>query len=283
MEECKSVSTPMNQKEKLSKEDGADKIDEGYYRSLIGCLMYLDATRPDILFAVSLLTRFMHCASEIHVRAVKRILRILFQPRLWSFLLVQEILAQSTVEAEFIVAIHLLRSLYYKPNGPNSGQMQGCIIWEAPSGIREHEHPYHSGKARPYKMNICGTTLRTAKPFSNKNAPQTAGSDINRYTLLVFSAQRGLLLRHSAGKRSKEFNYHHLKYHSGENYQQKYPASKHASEYTLPVKIENRENNQLIYALTDDIPPHRFGDKVCSPCNWGSFQKSIVRRFGSQG
>ena len=41
MEECKSVSTPMNQKEKFSKEDGADKIDEGYSRSLIGCLMYL--------------------------------------------------------------------------------------------------------------------------------------------------------------------------------------------------------------------------------------------------
>jgi len=50
VEECKVVSTPMNQKEKLSKEDGANKIDEGYYRSLIGCLMYLTATRPNILF-----------------------------------------------------------------------------------------------------------------------------------------------------------------------------------------------------------------------------------------
>ena len=35
MEECKSVSTPMNQKVKFNKEDGADKIDKGYYRSLI--------------------------------------------------------------------------------------------------------------------------------------------------------------------------------------------------------------------------------------------------------
>ena len=75
MEECKSVSTPMNQKEKFSKEDGADKIDEGYYRSLIQCLMYLTTTRPDILFAVSLLSRFMHCASEMHLKAAKRILR----------------------------------------------------------------------------------------------------------------------------------------------------------------------------------------------------------------
>jgi len=75
MEECKVVSTPMNQKQKLSKEDGADKIDEGYYRSLIGCLMYLTTTRPDILFVVSLLSRFMHCASEMHLIATKRILR----------------------------------------------------------------------------------------------------------------------------------------------------------------------------------------------------------------
>ena len=65
----------MNQKVKLSKEDDADKVDEGYYRSLIECLMYLTVTRPDILFAVSLLSRFMHCASEIHLRAAKRILR----------------------------------------------------------------------------------------------------------------------------------------------------------------------------------------------------------------
>jgi len=75
MEEYKAVSTPMNQKEKLSKEDGADKVDEGYYRSMIGCLMYLTATRPDILFVVSLLSRFMHCASEMHLVAARRILR----------------------------------------------------------------------------------------------------------------------------------------------------------------------------------------------------------------
>jgi len=37
--------------------------------------MYLTATRPTILFVVSLLSRFMHCASEIHLKAAKRILR----------------------------------------------------------------------------------------------------------------------------------------------------------------------------------------------------------------
>lgn len=64
MEECKPAATPMNQKEKFCKEDGAEKVDERLYRSLIGCLMYLTATRPDIIHAVSLLSRYMHCAGD---------------------------------------------------------------------------------------------------------------------------------------------------------------------------------------------------------------------------
>ncbi|KAH9793969.1 Integrase catalytic domain-containing protein [Citrus sinensis] len=75
LEECKEMSTPMNSKEKLCKEDGTEKVDQAYFRSLIGCLMYLTATRPDILNAVSILSRFMHCASEWHLKAAKRVLR----------------------------------------------------------------------------------------------------------------------------------------------------------------------------------------------------------------
>ncbi|KAL0534517.1 hypothetical protein IC582_028808 [Cucumis melo] len=37
--------------------------------------MYLTATRPDILNAVSILSRFMHCASELHLKATKRVIR----------------------------------------------------------------------------------------------------------------------------------------------------------------------------------------------------------------
>jgi len=75
MEECRSTTTPMNQKEKFCKEDGAAKIDETLYRTLIGCLMYLTTTRPDILNATSILSRYMHYASEIHFQAAKRIVR----------------------------------------------------------------------------------------------------------------------------------------------------------------------------------------------------------------
>ncbi|CAL5436624.1 unnamed protein product [Camellia sinensis] len=61
--------------QKFCKEDGAEKVDERLYRSLIGCLMYLTTTRPDIMHAMSLLSRYMHRASEIHFQARKRILR----------------------------------------------------------------------------------------------------------------------------------------------------------------------------------------------------------------
>lgn len=75
IENCKSTSTLMNLKEKFNKNDGINKVNEGQYRSLIGCLMYLTSTRPDFAFAVSLLSRFMHCASELHFQGAKKIMR----------------------------------------------------------------------------------------------------------------------------------------------------------------------------------------------------------------
>jgi len=64
----------MNQKEKLSKDDGADAVNETHYISLIGCLMYL-TTRPDILYVVSVLSRFIHCPSEEHMKEAKRVVK----------------------------------------------------------------------------------------------------------------------------------------------------------------------------------------------------------------
>ena len=75
MQDCKPMSTPMTTSEKLSKDDDFEKIDEGLYRSLIGSLLYLTASRPDILFVVSVLSRFMHSPSEKHFLAGKRVLR----------------------------------------------------------------------------------------------------------------------------------------------------------------------------------------------------------------
>ncbi|XP_042974667.1 uncharacterized mitochondrial protein AtMg00810-like [Carya illinoinensis] len=75
MAECKSVATPLIVNEKLKKEDGAKEADVVAYRSLIGSLLYLVTTRPNIMYATSLLSRFMQCPSQIHFGAAKRVLR----------------------------------------------------------------------------------------------------------------------------------------------------------------------------------------------------------------
>ncbi|KAL0379752.1 UNVERIFIED_CONTAM: Retrovirus-related Pol polyprotein from transposon RE2 [Sesamum angustifolium] len=77
MESCKTVTTPLVTGEKYQKEDGSQKVDGSMYRSLIGSLLYLTTTRPDIMFATSLLSRFMQSPSQVHYAAAKRILRYL--------------------------------------------------------------------------------------------------------------------------------------------------------------------------------------------------------------
>ena len=75
MEECKPTTTPMNKKENFCKEYGAERVDEELYRSMIGCLMYLTTTRLDIVHVVSLLSRYMRYASEIHLQATKHVVK----------------------------------------------------------------------------------------------------------------------------------------------------------------------------------------------------------------
>lgn len=50
-------------------------VDKAYYRNLISFLIYMTATRPDILYALSFLSRFMHCVSDLHLKSAKRIAR----------------------------------------------------------------------------------------------------------------------------------------------------------------------------------------------------------------
>ncbi|XP_052483719.1 uncharacterized mitochondrial protein AtMg00810-like [Gossypium raimondii] len=75
MSNCKPASTPMALGEKLTSLGVEDRVDEKNYKSLVGCLLYLTATRPDIMHAIGLLSRFMHCCIVAHFKAAKRVLR----------------------------------------------------------------------------------------------------------------------------------------------------------------------------------------------------------------
>ncbi|XP_052489879.1 uncharacterized mitochondrial protein AtMg00810-like [Gossypium raimondii] len=75
IQNCKATSTLIAIGEKLTSQGDFEKVNESTYRSLVGCLLYLTATRPDIMFVVSLLSRFMHCCNVNHFQAAKRVLR----------------------------------------------------------------------------------------------------------------------------------------------------------------------------------------------------------------
>lgn len=75
MESCKAVTTPLVSNEKLTKEDGSGEADEKLYRSLIGNLLYLIATRPDIMFATSLFLRSIQKPSQVHFTTAQKVLK----------------------------------------------------------------------------------------------------------------------------------------------------------------------------------------------------------------
>ena len=77
MKNCKCVDTPLAASVKLIKEDNAEKINATIYRILVGCLLHLTTTRPDIQFATSVLSRFMHSLSVLYINFAKRVLRYL--------------------------------------------------------------------------------------------------------------------------------------------------------------------------------------------------------------
>eukprot|EP01018_Ginkgo_biloba_P013677 Gb_30759 [translate_table: standard] len=75
MQNNKATITPIAMGVKLSKEDERKKVDSTLYKSLVGSLKYLTAKRLDIMYAISLISRFMEDLHDTHLQAGKRILR----------------------------------------------------------------------------------------------------------------------------------------------------------------------------------------------------------------
>ncbi|GJW43461.1 putative ribonuclease H-like domain-containing protein [Tanacetum coccineum] len=89
----KTASIPIKTQKPLVKDEEASDVDVHLYRSMIGSLMYLTASRPDIMFAVCACSRFQVTPKTSHLSAVKRIFRYLkgkpklglWYPRVSSF------------------------------------------------------------------------------------------------------------------------------------------------------------------------------------------------------
>ncbi|KAI3500109.1 hypothetical protein L1887_35925 [Cichorium endivia] len=75
MLECKSVSTPIEPNAKICAHEGKELEDGTTYRQLVGSLIYLTLTRPDISYAVGVMSRYMQSPKKPHLDAARRILR----------------------------------------------------------------------------------------------------------------------------------------------------------------------------------------------------------------
>jgi hypothetical protein len=77
MEDCKPIITPMQTNCKLRQDDDLKSTDQRKYRSMISSLLYLKASRPDVMKEVGQVAQFQVATKDSHVLAVKRIFRYL--------------------------------------------------------------------------------------------------------------------------------------------------------------------------------------------------------------
>lgn len=75
LEDSKPIKTHMSTETKLTKDEESESVDSTKYRGMIGSLLYLTASRPDIMFSVCLCARFQEDPKTTHLEAVKRIFR----------------------------------------------------------------------------------------------------------------------------------------------------------------------------------------------------------------
>jgi hypothetical protein len=77
MYKAKPIKTLMGTNGHLDLDMGSKSVDQKVYHSMIGSLLYLCASRPDIMLSVCMCVRFQVAPKECHLRAIKRIMRYL--------------------------------------------------------------------------------------------------------------------------------------------------------------------------------------------------------------
>ena len=77
MLECKAMATPMDSNLKLLADDSSKLVDVTHSRQIIGSLMYLTNTRPDICFSVNTLIQYLVQPRWVHLVVAKHVMRYL--------------------------------------------------------------------------------------------------------------------------------------------------------------------------------------------------------------
>ena len=101
-EEVKTKSTPMGSFIKLDIDEKGKPIHQTKYKGMIGLLLYLMTSRPDIMYNICLCARFQACPKESYLNAVKRIFRYLkgtidiglWYPKCYNFEMIEKALIE---------------------------------------------------------------------------------------------------------------------------------------------------------------------------------------------
>ncbi|XP_070014780.1 secreted RxLR effector protein 161-like [Nicotiana sylvestris] len=136
MEASKVINTPIATATRLDMDETGSPVNQKMYRGIIGSLLYLTASRPDIVFSMGLCARFQSNPKESHLKDAKRILRYLkvtqdlelYYSSGVSFSLIgyadadyasylgtrkQNSVALSTAEAEYVAAVSCCAQLLW--------------------------------------------------------------------------------------------------------------------------------------------------------------------------
>ncbi|GJY45225.1 hypothetical protein Tco_0434288 [Tanacetum coccineum] len=128
METCELADTPMAEKSKRDEDLQRKAVDPTPYRGMIGTLMYLTASRPDLVFAVCICARYQAKPTKKHLHAVKRIFRYLrgtINMGLWypkdscialtAFVDVDHAVKNGVVELYFVRTEYQLANIFTRP------------------------------------------------------------------------------------------------------------------------------------------------------------------------
>ncbi|GJV51486.1 putative ribonuclease H-like domain-containing protein [Tanacetum coccineum] len=180
----KTASTPIKTNKALLKDEEAEDVDVHLYKSMIGSLMYLTASRPDIMFAVCACARFQVTPKVSHLHVVKRIFRYLK-------------VANSTTKAEYVAVANCCGQS--RMDGRTCNIKQKCVKSQTPRQAkrgRDTKIPQSGGPPKKVgdeavhkelgdRMERAATTASSLEAEQDSDAQTRIGVDTARHILIL--------------------------------------------------------------------------------------------------